>query len=95
MQIEKARSIQRERYATEHIELNGQMDEQQTERYGKSDQNGEALLELAYAKMNLNPRTILKVRKLARTIADLEASEIIKEEHVAEALQYREKIYGR
>ena len=50
---------------------------------------------MAYTKMNLNPRTILKVRKLARTIADLEESIQIQEEHVAEALLYRERIYGR
>ena len=50
---------------------------------------------MAYEKMHLNPRTILKVRKMARTIADLEDSAKITQAHVAEALQYRERIYGR
>ena len=63
--------------------------------YGPLNRDSEKLLAMAYEKMNLNPRTILKVRKMARTIADLENSEQIETEHVAEALQYRERIYGR
>lgn len=90
-----ARQMQRERYRLESFQLNGQLEERYLDIYAKPDQSGEALLEMAYTKMNLNPRTILKVRKMARTIADLEESVQIKEEHVAEALQYREKIYGR
>ncbi|MBR4019956.1 MAG: ATP-binding protein, partial [Firmicutes bacterium] len=94
-EIGKARNMQKERYKKENIHLNGQLDEKQIDIYAKADSAGEKLLELAYDKMNLNPRTILKVRRLARTIADLEGSAQIREEHVAEALQYRERIYGR
>ena len=93
--ITKARDLQRKRYEKDAILLNGQLDERHMDRYAQLDRSGEGLLELAYSRMNLNPRTILKVKRIARTIADLEGSEIIKEEHVAEALQYQEKIYGR
>ncbi len=95
VQIAKAREIQAERYRKENFCLNGEMDQRHLETYAKADKAGENLLEMAYTKMNLNPRTILKVRKMARTIADLEDSAQIKEAHVAEALQYRERIYGR
>lgn len=94
-QIEKAREIQKERYRKESFQLNCQLEEKDLERYAPLDQQGECLLEMAYKSMNLNPRTVLKVRKMARTVADLEASREIKEVHVAEALQYRERIYGR
>lgn len=93
--ITRARQIQQQRYERETFQLNGQLDEHNLDIYAKADEGGEALLEMAYTKMNLNPRTILKVRKLARTIADLEESIQIQEEHVAEALLYRERIYGR
>ncbi|MBR3785467.1 MAG: YifB family Mg chelatase-like AAA ATPase [Firmicutes bacterium] len=90
-----ARKVQRERYGREDFVLNGQLEEKHLERYAPLDSEGEALLSSAYDKLHLNPRTILKVRKLARTIADLEGSAQISELHVAEALQYRERIYGR
>ena len=93
--IELAREMQRRRYQNENFDLNGGMDAQKLHLYGKLDGPGESLLEMAYMKLNLNPRTILKVRRLARTIADLEGCKTIREDHVAEALQYRERIYGR
>lgn len=94
-QIECARAMQQKRFQNEKFCLNGQMEERHLERYGAMDSGGEALLKLAYTRMNLNPRTVLKVKKMARTIADLEGCETVKEYHMAEALQYREKIYGR
>ena len=93
--IGKARGIQRKRYERESFSLNCQLEEKDLERYAPLDGEGEELLAMAYEKMNLNPRTILKVRKMARTIADLEGSEAVTSTHVAEALQYRERIYGR
>lgn len=50
------------------------------------------ILEQAYEKYQLNPRTVLKVRKLARTVADLDGGGSIQTKHLAEALQYREKL---
>lgn len=93
--IETARKRQRKRYREEMFSLNCHLEEKHLENYAPLDEAGEQLLETAYEKMHLNPRTILKVRKMARTIADLEDSEKITQAHVAEALQYRERIYGR
>ena len=46
--------------------------------------------------MKLTPRTCDKTIKIARTIADIEKSDVIEEAHISEALQYRglESIYG-
>lgn len=93
--IQTARELQRERYRGEGILLNCQLEEKHMEIYAPLDMEGEELLAMAYVKMNLNPRTVLKIRKMARTIADLEGCEKIAPGHVAEALQYREKVYGR
>ena len=47
------------------------------------------LLHAAYGRLNLSPRVYIKVQKVARTIADIEKSEIIQAEHMSEALNYR------
>ena len=53
------------------------------------DETGERTLEMAVRRMGLSARAHDRVLKLARTIADLGASETISAKHVAEAVQYR------
>jgi magnesium chelatase family protein len=48
-------------------------------------------LEKAGERLSLSPRAFHRVIKVARTIADLDSSEDIKETHILEALQYRER----
>jgi magnesium chelatase family protein len=53
------------------------------------DPGGHALLERAVARFGLSARAITRVRRVARTIADLDGSPAVRPPHVAEALQYR------
>ncbi|WP_462378308.1 magnesium chelatase subunit ChlI family protein, partial [Emergencia timonensis] len=90
--IEFARKIQRNRYRDQSIVLNQQLDDHLIEKFAFLGLEQKKILEQAYEKYQLNPRTVLKVRKLARTVADLDGGGSIQTKHLAEALQYREKL---
>ena len=86
----KAREIQTERYKeTPGTYANAQMSSQQLRQICLIGQAGDALLKRAMEKLNLSARAYDRILKVARTIADLAASDDIKVEHLAEAIQYR------
>jgi magnesium chelatase family protein len=53
------------------------------------DAAGHALLERAVTRLGLSARAITRIRRVARTIADLDASPTVRAHHLAETLQYR------
>ncbi len=87
----KARKMQKNRFKKENIITNSEMSTKQTEKYCQTDKESSLLLKQAIEKFNLSARSYFRILKLARTIADLNESEEIKKEHIAEALQYRPK----
>ncbi len=87
--VERARKIQRDRYAGTSTKTNDEMTNAQVRAYCKLDEIGELLLKNAFARLNLSARASNRVLKVARTIADLEESENINDSHLAEAIQYR------
>ena len=88
-EIVKAREVQKERYKSYNINVNADLDEKLMDKFCTLDIGGEKLLKIAFEKNIITPRTYSKTLKISRTIADMEGSLEIKEEHVAEALQYR------
>lgn len=87
--VERARKTQRERFAGEAIFTNAQMGVREVEHLCRLSEAGETLLASAVERFALSARAYHRVLKVARTIADLDGAERIREEHLAEAIQYR------
>ncbi|MDR2166987.1 MAG: YifB family Mg chelatase-like AAA ATPase [Clostridiales bacterium] len=87
--VEQAAEIQRARYKDERLSSNAELSGGLIEKYCPLDEESKALIGKVYDVMGLSARGYHKILKLARTIADLEASENIKAAHIAEAVQYR------
>lgn len=85
----KAREIQLERYKNTTIYSNAQMSSNDMKSYCEISEISKKLLSRAMEKLNLSARAYNRILKVARTIADLSASENILPEHIAEAIQYR------
>jgi magnesium chelatase family protein len=58
------------------------------------DEQAQSLLRLAMAQLSLSARAFHRILKLARTIADMDPSDIIRSHHLAEAVQYRQRVSG-
>lgn len=86
----QARAIQQERFQKETGERsNAAMQGRAIESYCKLNESGSRLLQVAMEKLNLSARAYDRIRKVARTVADLAGARTIETEHLAEAIQYR------
>ncbi len=86
----KAREVQEKRYVNnDGVHCNAQMSSKQLRTICKIDETGNQLLKTAMEKLGLSARAYDRILKVARTIADLEGTEKIETNHLAEAIQYR------
>lgn len=86
----KARLIQEQRFKDcNGIHCNAQMSERMIHQYAEPDEAGINLLRTAMERLNLSARAYNRILKVARTIADLEVSENVQPQHLAEAISYR------
>lgn len=84
-----ARAVQRRRFAGSGTRLNGQMTHRQIRGFCQLDDAGMNLLRATMTELGLSARAHDKILRLARTIADLDASESISPAHISEAINYR------
>lgn len=88
--VVQARERQSERFgAVEALYSNAQMDAQRVQEHCALNDAGQNLLRTASDRLGLSVRGYTRILKVARTVADLEASASIRAEHVSEAIQYR------
>lgn len=72
-----------------NIIFNGKLQPMQVEKYCELDLDCKNLLEQAKTRFQLSYRGEQKIRKVARTLADMQSSSMIQKEHILEALSYR------
>jgi magnesium chelatase family protein len=87
--VNAARTRQQARFAGTPMPHNAAMGVRELGQYCQLDAAGERLLEQAMRHFGLSARAYDRIRKVARTIADLAGADTITTAHVSEAIQYR------
>jgi|CXWL01.1.fsa_nt_gi magnesium chelatase family protein len=92
--VENARRLQLSRLEGRGLLCNAEMSAKEVREFcqARMDEKAQSLLKLAMAQLSLSARAFHRILKLARTIADMEPSEIIHAHHLAEAVQYRQRV---
>jgi magnesium chelatase family protein len=88
-QVTLARTAQDERFRESKTRYNAKMSSRQVREVCELDKPSQLLLQRSVEEMGLSARAHDKVIRVARTIADLEGGEVIKEQHLQEAVNYR------
>jgi len=94
--VMKARQIQTERFSSlpkqvgaAKVYCNAQMTERMLHEFAEPDAASMDMLRMAMERLKLSARAYSRILKVARTIADLEGSENVLTQHIAEAIGYR------
>jgi magnesium chelatase family protein len=87
--VEKAREIQRSRFAGLRLHCNAHMEVSHIRKFCNLTESAGAHLRNAIEALGLSARAYDRIIKVSRTIADLEGSDEIREEHISEGVQYR------
>jgi magnesium chelatase family protein len=88
-EVNRARQVQRERFGSDNYRLNSRMMTRQLRKYCVLDSDGRGLLQSAMDELGLSARAHDRILRVARTIADLDGSELIQSGHLVEAISYR------
>lgn len=87
--IVKARAVQAERFSRKPDMLNSTMGPVEIKEHCRLNGEAKNLLEMAFNRLHMSARAYDRILKVARSIADLEQSEMITTNHLAEAIHYR------
>jgi len=94
VRVERARAVQRTRFAGTGLTCNADMGPAEVREVCVVDATGKALLRAAMEQLRMSARAYHRILKLARTIADMAGSDGIQASHLAEAIQYRPRRMG-
>ncbi len=87
--VNKAREIQRKRYAGTGISCNARLTPDLLKKYCVLTKEAADYLELAFERLGMSARAYDRILKVARTIADLGGSENIEKQHIFSAISFR------
>ena len=87
--VNKARKIQQERYKGTGITCNADLTPALLKKFCKLTADAEKYLELSFERLGMSARAYDRILKVARTIADLDASDIIQKQHIFSAISFR------
>ncbi|MBR6709275.1 MAG: YifB family Mg chelatase-like AAA ATPase [Clostridia bacterium] len=87
--VNAARAFARERMQADGVLSNARLEAALLQKYCTPDDAGRALLQGAFTKLGLSARGYDRLLRLARTVADLDRSEVIRTPHIAEAISLR------
>ena len=89
-QVKTVRTIQHERYESRAFHLNSELPPGEIDEFCPLEDDADELLRRAVDDWGYSARTVHRMQKVARTLADFEKSTLIQKSHMAEALQFRE-----
>ena len=92
--VQAARQIQQKRFRSTGLVCNNDMTPVEVKEFCQVEPAAQSLLRTAMKQLYLTARGFHHILKLSRTIADLDGANIIKANHMAEALQYRQRSSG-
>jgi magnesium chelatase family protein len=93
--VNAARAMQQRRFDGTDVASNAAMTPAQLRTYCQLDEACTKLMKNAFVRLNMTGRSYDRILKVARTIADLEGSDAIGPQHLAEAISYRSTTLGQ
>ena len=90
--VEKARNIQKDRYKNTVFYSNGELDEKGIKEFCILNEEAKDILNRGAERLKISMRAYSKIKKVARTIADMEGENIIQKRHIIEAMQYHKEL---
>ncbi|MCM1307651.1 MAG: YifB family Mg chelatase-like AAA ATPase [Butyrivibrio sp.] len=88
-EVERAFEAQKKRFKDCGFESNSAIPAARTAEHCRMEADAEALLKKAYETCGMSARSYYKILRVARTVADIEGSELIRAEHISEAVGYK------